>query len=90
MLLQLYTVDQAACTYGGYQYATVGAMQEATLTYTALAGEELWVWVGPSVFADVPCGSEYVLTVDGVTTHASCAPIAAERTSWGRVKGLYR
>jgi hypothetical protein len=89
-LLYLSTVDQAACTYGGYDYVQTGAYVEAVLTYTALASEELWVWIGPSVFTGVPCGSEYVLTVDGVTTHPSCSPVSTQNTSWGRVKSMYR
>jgi hypothetical protein len=90
-LLQLYTVNQVTCSYGGYQYVQVGAGEEAVLTYSAYAGEEMWVWVGPTLFGSgVPCGSDYVLTVEGVQQHPSCTYTATEETSWGAIKKLYR
>jgi len=30
-----------------------------------------WLWVGPQVFTGVPCGSDYIATVDGY--HTTCA-----------------
>ncbi len=41
---------------------------ETTLSWDVDTGF-YWIWVGPSVFSGVPCGSQYVMTVDaGGTT----------------------
>jgi hypothetical protein len=46
-----------------------------------------WFWVGPAVFAGVPCGSDYVMTITGY--ESSGAPTASE-TTWGLIKGMFR
>lgn len=42
-----------------------------------------YLWAGPDVFSDVPCGSKYLLEV-------VCRTTATENTTWGKVKGLFR
>ncbi|MCK4413503.1 MAG: hypothetical protein KAY32_08170 [Candidatus Eisenbacteria sp.] len=53
-------------------------------------GELVWVWVGPSVFSGVPCGADYVLTLDGIYAGPGCQPTPAREDSWGRIKGMFR
>jgi hypothetical protein len=51
------------------------------------ADAEFWPWVGTQVFGyGVPCGSDYVVTVDGIK---SCGTVANEASTWGNVKALY-
>jgi hypothetical protein len=42
-----------------------------------------WIWTGPSVFTGVPCGSEYLLTIDGYVPPPTHAPGSDPRTSVG-------
>jgi len=72
-----------------YHYDTVysasgGSQDDATLEGLFAAGR-WWIWVGPSVFSGVECGSEYLLRVEGL-----CPATSAESASWGSVKTLFR
>jgi hypothetical protein len=51
-------------------------------TYFGPAGSN-WIFVAPSAFSGVPCGSPYVLTVD-------CGLTATESKTWGQIKGMFR
>lgn len=44
-----------------------------------------WIWIGPSIFTGVPCGAEYLLTIEGL-----CPATATDASSWGSVKELFR
>jgi hypothetical protein len=44
--------------------ATAGECEQACIQYTLGAGT-YWLWVGPSEWGDIPCGSDYVMTLDG-------------------------
>ncbi len=57
---------------------------ETCLTVTVDPGE-YWLWVGPSVYTGLACGSGYVVTVDGFD-----APSQVQVASWGTIKALYR
>jgi hypothetical protein len=73
-----------------YDITTANACQDATLSRTVAAGTPVWLWIGASVFDGVPCGSEWVLTVDGLGTGEGCEPTPVLDKSWGEIKGLYR
>jgi hypothetical protein len=45
-----------------------------------------WIFVSPSIFSGVGCGSLYYLTVDGFTG----VPSPVEGTTWGALKGLFK
>ncbi len=45
-----------------------------------------WLFVGTDGFDGIPCGSPYVLTLDGL----SCPPVAATPASWTHMKSIYR
>lgn len=62
-------------------YATADPYEPATLTHTFAPGT-YWLWAGPSVFENVPCGSLYVMTITGYTMMIS----SVETTTWGSVK----
>jgi len=57
--------------------------QQICLTFTVAPGY-YWLWAGPSVFTGVPCGAEYIMTIDGYN------PSAVENASWSTIKALYR
>jgi hypothetical protein len=65
----------------GSVFGTPGS--SVSCTYSAPAGAN-WIFVATSSFSGVPCGSPYVLDV-----FLEC-PNAAEITSWGEIKGLFR
>lgn len=65
---------------------TADFCEEACITY-ALDPGTWWLWVGPSVFYGVPCGTAYIMTIDGFNTGI---PSGAYAESWGTVKSLYR
>jgi len=48
------------------------ACVEACIQQTIGPGT-FWLWVGPSVFTGVPCGSEYVMTIDGYEAESCIA-----------------
>jgi hypothetical protein len=49
-----------------------GACVEARIQQTIGPGT-FWLWVGPSVLAGVPCGSEYMMTIDGYEAESCIA-----------------
>jgi hypothetical protein len=55
-----------------------------SVTVPAVPGASYWIWIGPTVFEDLP-DYEYVLDVCGIFS-----PIALEPASWGQVKAKYR
>ena len=71
-----------------YDYLTAGPPQYAFLSHDLPPGAEAWLWVGPSMFNGIPCGSDYVMDVSGVEVLPP--PVPAERVSGGGLKLLYR
>jgi hypothetical protein len=67
------------------EYGTAGIFETATLTHTFLPGT-YWLWVGPSSFTDIDCGTLYVMTVTGYTSSTS----PTEAGTWGEVKQAFR
>jgi len=45
-----------------------------------------WLFVATDGFSGIPCGSPYVLTLQGLT----CPPVAATPASWTHMKSVYR
>jgi len=58
---------------------------EACLTWSVAPGV-YWLWVGASQFSGIPCGSDYVITLDGFTGGGS--PV--ESTTWGALKDMFK
>jgi hypothetical protein len=58
----------------------------ATLSFPVVAGEEIWLWVGPTTFTGPVTEFTYFMTVSNNTFDT----VPNEGMSWGRVKSLYR
>ncbi len=65
-------------------HVTGTVCDEACLTVTVDPGE-YWLWIGPSVYTGLPCGSGYAVTIDGFR-----APSPVQVASWGTIKAMYR
>ncbi len=57
-----------------------------TLTFPVTAGEEVWLWVGPTDFTGPVTEFNYFMTVSNNMFDV----VDSEDMSWGRVKSLYR
>jgi hypothetical protein len=82
--LLLFLIYNADCADVQFDYATAGVCEQTCLVRTCGPGL-VWLWVGPSVFEGVPCGSDYIMTISG---YAASTPVGGG--SWGAVKALYR
>jgi hypothetical protein len=83
VLALIYGTD---CATPLYEYVTGVPFESIQLTYPVEPWQEFWVFVGPNTFVDVPCGSDYVLGLEGIWD-----PIeATEKTTWGAVKQVFR
>jgi hypothetical protein len=60
--------------------------QPATLTFPVTAGEEIWLWVGPSTFSGPVTEFPYFMTVSNNLYDV----VPAEQAGWGEVKSMYR
>jgi len=58
----------------------------ATLTFPVIAGEEIWLWVGPTTFSGPVTEFTYFMTVSNNVFDV----VPDEGMSWGQVKSLYR
>jgi len=83
---QLIFIYGTNCASPLYDYTTGVPCSPVSLSRTVGAGVETWIWVGASQFSGIPCGSDYVLTLDGIY----CTGTATENATWGNVKSLYR
>lgn len=45
-----------------------------------------WLFVGTDGFSGIPCGSPYVLTLEGL----NCPSVGVQPTSWSHMKSVYR
>jgi hypothetical protein len=66
--------------------AEAGCEVPATLTFPVTAGEEIWLWVGPTILISVNMEFTYFLTVSNNTFDI----VPNEEMSWGKVNSLYR
>jgi hypothetical protein len=67
-----------------YSYVIAGECEPICLTEVLPPGP--WcAFVSTSDWLNIPCDSDYVLTIDG---YESCVPV--EDASWGSIKALYR
>jgi len=87
-LILFYVIDYNCVNYQ-YNYTSGPCGQDVSLSYNIGNNVETWVWVGPSVFTGVTCGSEYLLTLTGIGNGPDCIPVPTEKTSWGAIKNLY-
>ncbi len=83
---QLIFIYNADCENLQYDYTTGVCVEPMVLEHTVESGAIAWIWVGPSSFNGVPCGSRYVLEVTGI----SGSPTSVEGPAWGGVKRLFR
>jgi hypothetical protein len=58
----------------------------ATLSFPVVAGEEIWLWVGPTALSGPVTEFPYFMTVSNNTFDV----VPNEEMSWGGVKSLYR
>lgn len=66
-------------------YALADAFYDATMIWECEPGT-YWLWIGPSVFTGVPCGSLYTARIGGYVS----APSPAIDPTWGAIKGRFR
>jgi hypothetical protein len=66
-------------------FASADPYEEVCLNETVEPGA-YWLFVSPSIFTGVECGSRYYMTLDGFTG----VPSPVESTTWGRIKGSFR
>jgi hypothetical protein len=57
-----------------------------TLSFPVVAGEEIWLWVGPTAFSGYVNEFIYIMTV----SNNEFDVVPTEGVSWGGVKALYR
>ncbi len=57
-----------------------------TLSFPVTAGEEIWLWVGPSAYSGYDNEFTYIMTV----SNNAFDVVPTEGVSWGGVKALYR
>lgn len=82
VLIYIYGTD---CANPLYDYTTANPCQSVSLSRTVAADAIVWPWVGGNQFSGIPCGSNYVLSLDGI----KCGATATENTSWGTIKSRY-
>ena len=63
-----------------------GACDEACCAPQTVGPGTYWLWVGTQGFSGVPCGSDYVMTIDGFTGGGT----PAESSTWGSIKGMFK
>ena len=66
--------------------AAVDCEAPGTLSFPVTAGEEIWLWVGPSTFSGPVAEFPYFMTV----SNNQFDVVPSEEMSWGGVKALYR
>jgi hypothetical protein len=88
--LLLFFIYGTNCSAPTMDSATAGVCQDVSLSRYVALGTEVWLWVGPSQFNGIACGSDYVLSVTGLGTGPLCGEVPTEHSSWGAIKNLYR
>lgn len=85
--LQILFIWGLDCDNPQYHYALASPLEEAILSHDLAAGQEAWLWVGPSVFNGVPCSSQYIMDVCGIEGEP---PVPTKPGSWGSIKAAFR
>jgi hypothetical protein len=88
--LQLLFIFGTDCLAPEYDTILADRCEPVIVGRNVALGEYVWVWIGPSVFAGVPCGSDYVLTLNGIYAGPGCEPTPGREDSWGRIKDMFR
>ena len=85
LFLLFYVIDYNCV---GYEYlvGTDDFCEPVTLSHSFAAGQELWLWVAPSVFSGVP-ESDYILDITGILWYE---PSPASEATWGSIKGMFK
>ena len=79
-----YVIDYNCIEYE-YLLGTSDPCEALTMAYSFAAGQEVWLWVGPSLFSGVP-ESDYILDVCGILGE----PTPVRESTWGSIKGMFR
>ena len=83
----LFKLSPTDCSEVGVELeAQANCEVPVTLSFPVTAGEEIWLWVGPTTFSGPVTEFTYFMTVSNNTFDV----VPNEEMSWGRVKGLYR
>jgi hypothetical protein len=83
----LFKLAPTDCNEVGVEFqAEAGFGVPATLSFPVTAGEEIWLWVGPTNFTGPVTEFTYFMTVSNNTFDV----VPNEGMSWGGVKSLYR
>jgi len=83
--LQFILIYNPDCNNLLYDLQTGGACEPVSLGHVFGAGEEFWLWVGPSTFSGVP-ESDYTFEVCGILGGAT----PTYNVTWGALKEWYR
>ena len=65
--VQFIFIYVADCNNLQYDLTTANPCVPATLSRYVAFDQEVWIWIGPQVFSGVPCGKEWILTMDGIS-----------------------
>jgi hypothetical protein len=83
----LFKLAPTDCNEVGVEFqAEADCYAPATLSFPVTAGEEIWLWVGPTNFTGPVTEFTYFMTVSNNTFDV----VPNEGMSWGQVKSLYR
>jgi len=83
---QLIFIYGADCAYPQYDLLVAPMCEYGTLARMLDPGAIAWIWVGSAGFSGVPCGSHYVLELEGISP--GCSPTAND--TWGEIKSVFR
>jgi hypothetical protein len=74
--LQMIIIYGIPCSNLQYIYTSVPKCVTGSLSWPTSAGQEIWLWAGPSGFSGVPCESTYLMHVCGIQAApgACCYP----------------
>lgn len=79
------SVDPSCATVAVVQQITPGACETGSIIINASVGQEIWLWVGPTVYTGVP-EFTYLMEISGLDPGTT--PV--EAASWSALKATYR
>jgi len=85
--LYIFKLAPTDCNEVGVELSAVaGCEAPATMSFPVTAGEEIWLWTGPTTFEGPVNEFTYFMTVSNNMFDV----VPSEGMSWGKVKSLYR
>lgn len=82
VLIFIYGTD---CANPLYDFTTTTPCVPVSLSRYVADGSVVWPWVGGNQFSGIPCGSDYILSLDGIKPSGT----AVENATWGAIKTRY-